>query len=107
MGAVGPPAKSYNDIPRPRIWCEKSSEQIRKLMAQHKDDGRKDVAVEAGARIRQDLQADPLKVTAWEEKPAAIMRLYFVFPLQFAEILEKGGIKTLNAKPEGYLAGIY
>lgn len=125
MGPVGPRGYSASPRPAPRPYLGKPLEptqdlfkgrleplgagdsKIKDLMSRHKDEGKKDVAVEAGAKILQKLDPDPLKVTEWEVKPAAIMRLYFMFPRQFAEILEKGGIKDLNAKPEGYLAGIY
>ena len=66
---------------------------------------RKDVAVGAGAKIQQELTADPLKVTEWKEEAAAVVRLYFVFEEQFKELVEKG-INDLEGKPEGYLENL-
>jgi len=66
---------------------------------------KKEVAVGAGARIRQDLIADPLGVDAWRDEPDAVIRLYFCFEFQFIEML-KAGIVDLKNDSEGYLKGL-
>jgi hypothetical protein len=64
-----------------------------------------EVGVGAGAEIYQDLAPDTLKIDEWEEEPAAVMRLYFVFIEQFKEIAAKG-MKDLSGNKEGFLAGL-
>ena len=64
-----------------------------------------EVGVGAGSEIYQDLEIDTLSLKDWEEKPASIMRLYFVFLEQFQEISQKG-MKDLTGKKEGYLNGL-
>ncbi len=62
----------------------------------------KEVAVGAGARIRQDLEPDTLKVRDWQIKPSAVMRLYFVFYEEFKQIVAKGTRDIVGSK-EGFL----
>jgi len=64
-----------------------------------------EVGVGAGAEIRQGLQPDLLGVGEWQEQPAAVMRIYFIFKDQFAEISAKG-MKDLVGAKEGFLAGL-
>jgi hypothetical protein len=64
-----------------------------------------EVGVGAGAEISQSLQIDPLKVNDWENEPASVMRLYFVFIEQFEEIKSKGLVDLIGQK-EGYLSGL-
>lgn len=64
-----------------------------------------EVGVGAGAEIAQDLVIDPLNLSDWNEKPEAVMRLYFVFVEQFEEIKSKG-LKDLVGEKEGYLSGL-
>jgi hypothetical protein len=62
----------------------------------------KEVAVGAGAEIRQDLKADPLSPDGWKDKPEALIRLYFVFEPQFKDIVDKG-IHDVDGSPEGFM----
>jgi len=66
----------------------------------------KDVSVGAGARIRQNLELDTTPLSEWGEKPESLITLYFVFEEQLEAIIEKGGIKELENKPEGYLQNV-
>ena len=66
----------------------------------------KEVSVGRGAKIRQDLEQDPKPLMAWKEKPEAMIRLYFVFPPQFRQIVSNGDIKDLSGSPEGYAEGL-
>ena len=65
----------------------------------------KDVAVGAGARIRQDLEPDTLKLSDWQIKPSAVMRLYFVFEKEFKQIVSKG-IRDIVGDKSGFLKGL-
>jgi hypothetical protein len=65
----------------------------------------KDVAVGAGARIRQDLEPDTLRVSDWQIKPSAVMRLYFVFREEFKQIVAKG-TRYIVGSNEGFLKGL-
>lgn len=64
-----------------------------------------EVGVGAGAEISQDVEVDFLKLTDWEEKPASIMRLYFIFVEQFEDIKSKG-LRDLIGQKDGYLTGL-
>lgn len=64
------------------------------------------VSVGAGAEIDQKLQMDSLGVEGWQEEPAAIIRLYFVFQEQFQDIVASGGVAELEGEKEGYLKGL-
>jgi len=66
----------------------------------------KDVSVGAGAKIRQSLDIDATPLDEWGENPEAVITLYFVFSEQLEQIIEKGGIKKLENKPEGYLENV-
>jgi hypothetical protein len=66
---------------------------------------KKDVSVGAGAIIGQGLAQDPLACKDWKKEPSALIRLYFVFPEQFRDIL-KAGIRDLSGKKDGFLAGM-
>jgi hypothetical protein len=66
---------------------------------------RKEVSVGAGARIDQKLEPDPHGLSEYKEKPAAVIRLYFVFQGQFNDIL-KGGFKHPAGDAEGFLKGL-
>lgn len=63
------------------------------------------VSIGAGAQIDQDLQADSLGTSDWVEKPAGLIRLYFVFRKRFEQIVEKG-IEPLDGDPKGFLKGL-
>jgi hypothetical protein len=64
-----------------------------------------EVGVGAGAEISQELSLDPLKLSDWEDEPASVMRLYFVFIEQFEEIKNRG-LRDLTGEKEGYLANL-
>lgn len=65
----------------------------------------KEVAVGAGAKIRQSLNKDSYPLESWKEKPDAVMTLYFVFQSEF-EKMAAGGIKNFEGKKEGMLNGL-
>jgi len=67
---------------------------------------KKDVSVGAGAKIYQELEMDPLGLDDWKDEPSAVIRLYFCFETEFKEIIQKGGVKKLQSKEEGYLDNI-
>jgi len=67
---------------------------------------RKEVAVGAGAMIKQELKADDLDVDQWKEKESGLIRLYFVFKEQLEDIVKKGGVKDLSGSPEGFMDGL-
>jgi hypothetical protein len=64
-----------------------------------------EVGIGAGAQIHQDLLVDPLKLEDWQEEPAAVMRLYFIFMDQF-NILKDKGFKDLTGSKEGFLSNM-
>jgi hypothetical protein len=66
----------------------------------------RDVSIGAGAKVRQELLPDPLKIEDWKKEPSGIIRLYFVFRSQFEQIVANGGVKDLAGNKEGYLAGV-
>jgi hypothetical protein len=43
----------------------------------------KEVAIGAGAKIKQDLLADNYEFDSWKEEPDAVMRIYFIFENEF------------------------
>jgi hypothetical protein len=65
----------------------------------------KEVGVGAGAEIYQDIKADMLNLSDWEEKPSSVVRLYFVFTEQF-NYLKSKGLRDLVGQREGFLAGL-
>lgn len=66
---------------------------------------RKEVAVGAGARIRQDLAEDPYPLDTWKDKPDSVMTIYFVFKEQVDKMLEAGTVEV-SEEPEGMLKGM-
>lgn len=66
---------------------------------------KKEVSVGAGAKIKQGLQVDPYPLESWNDKPDAVMTIYFVFQEKFEE-LKANGFKNLEGKKEGMLAGL-
>jgi len=66
----------------------------------------KDVSVGAGAKICQEIEPDPLEIEEWNEKPSAIIRLYFVFEPQFKKMLREGGIKDIIGDDVGFLKNV-
>jgi hypothetical protein len=64
-----------------------------------------EVGIGAGATINQALQKDARDVDEWKDKPAGIMRIYFVFREQF-EKYAKAGLNDLTGCKSGYLEGL-
>jgi len=64
------------------------------------------VSVGAGAKIRQELARDELGIDGWQEEPAGIIRLYFVFEKQFRDIVQAGGIKGIQTNDSGFLKNL-
>lgn len=64
----------------------------------------KEVAIGAGAKIHQEVVADPSALSDWNEKPDAVMRIYFVFEEDFAK-RAAAGFRTVP-RSEGMLAGL-
>ena len=65
----------------------------------------KEVSVGAGAKINQNLIPDPYPLDSWCDTPAAVMTIYFVFQEKLEELIA-GGVRDLEGKPEGMLAGL-
>jgi hypothetical protein len=61
-----------------------------------------EVGIGAGAKIAQKFTGDNHKIKDWNEKPAGIIRLYFVFREQFERYVEDG-LNDLTGTKEGYL----
>jgi hypothetical protein len=61
-----------------------------------------EVGIGAGATISQALQKDSRDVNDWKDKPAGIIRIYFVFREQF-EKYAKAGFNDLAGCKDGYL----
>jgi hypothetical protein len=64
----------------------------------------KEVAVGAGAQIKQDIKKDEYGIDTWSDLPDAVMRIYFVFEDEFKQ-WEAHGMKNnhsmLNGMPVG------
>ena len=52
----------------------------------------------AGGRIEQMIKTDDNSIDYYEEKPAAILKIYFCFEEQFNAIMKKGKIQDPNKK---------
>ena len=66
------------------------------------DKSKLEVGVGAGVQIKQRIVSDRYEVSAWNEEPNAIMRIYFVFREQF-EKYAASGLKDLVGQKEGFL----
>jgi hypothetical protein len=64
-----------------------------------------EVGIGAGATINQTLQKDIRDVDEWKDKPAGIMRIYFVFREQFEKYAKEGFNDLIGCK-SGYLEGL-
>lgn len=64
-----------------------------------------EVGIGAGSKIQQKFIGDSKMINDWEEKPAAIMRIYFVFREQFEKYVESG-LNNLSGEKDGYLSGL-
>lgn len=65
----------------------------------------KEVSVGAGAKINQNLNPDPYPLDSWNDKPDAVMTIYFVFQEKFEE-LKAGGMRDLSGVKEGMLSNV-
>ena len=65
----------------------------------------KEVAVGAGAKIRQELPKDAYSLDSWNDKPDAVMTVYFVFQEEFNKMAE-GGFNDFKDCKDGMLAGL-
>ena len=91
----------------PSQTCTATATATPKPPSHTPEPGRKprNVSVGAGAEIDQKLSPDPLGIEGWQPGPAAIIRLYFVFQEQFADICEQG-IVDIKGKKLGYMDGM-
>jgi hypothetical protein len=64
-----------------------------------------EIGIGAGQTISQGLQKDMRSVDQWKDKPAGIIRIYFVFREQF-EKYAKSGFNDLTGCKSGYLEGL-
>jgi len=65
----------------------------------------KEVAVGAGAKIRQELPEDTNPLDSWKDTPDSVMTIYFVFQEEFARMAE-GGFKDFSDCKDGMLNGL-
>jgi len=65
-----------------------------------------EVSIGAGAEITQELSPDGLGIDGWRDEPSSVIRLYFCFEEQFREIVERGGVRGIQTKREGFLDGL-
>lgn len=66
----------------------------------------KEVSVGAGAIIDQKLNTDPYPLDSWNDKPDAVMTIYFVFQEKFEE-LKTGGMRDIfSGVKEGMLSNV-
>ena len=63
-----------------------------------------EVGIGAGEEIDQSILKDNRSVDVWQDKPAAIFRIYFVFQEQFEKYVE-AGLNILKVEKEGFLSG--
>lgn len=66
---------------------------------------KKEVAVGAGAKIKQSLLPDIYDITDWTEEPSSIMRIYFIFEEELNH-WKSFGMKDLEGKKDGMLNGL-
>jgi hypothetical protein len=64
-----------------------------------------EVGVGAGAKIDQAFDRDAHSIDEWQDKPAGIIRVYFVFQEEFERYVE-AGLNDLSGYKEGYLNGV-
>jgi hypothetical protein len=64
-----------------------------------------EVGIGAGAKIKQDLMGDALRLDQWNDKPAGVIRVYFVFREQFERYVA-AGLNDLVGSKEGFLDGV-
>ena len=64
-----------------------------------------EVAIGAGAKIRQSLKKDKYELDSWKDEPDATMVIYFIFENEF-EHWKSFGMKNLDGNAEGMLSGL-
>lgn len=65
----------------------------------------KEVAVGAGAKIRQSLPVDKYDLDTWKDTPDAVMTIYFVFQEEFDKMAAEG-FNDFSDKQNGMLNGL-
>jgi hypothetical protein len=65
----------------------------------------KEVAVGAGAKIRQELPEDTNPLDSWKDTPDSVMTIYFVFQEEFDK-MAAGGFKDFSDCKDGMLKGL-
>jgi hypothetical protein len=65
----------------------------------------KEVAVGAGAKIRQSLPVDKYDLDTWKNTPDAVMTIYFVFQEEFDKMAAEG-FNDFSDKQNGMLNGL-
>lgn len=66
---------------------------------------KKEVAVGAGAKIRQELPEDSYPLDSWKDTPDSVMTIYFVFQEEFDK-MASDGFKDFRDCEDGMLKGI-
>lgn len=64
-----------------------------------------EVGIGAGEKIQQQFTKDSKLVNKWNEKPAAIIKIYFVFREQFERMVDEG-LNDLSGYNESFLQGV-
>jgi len=64
-----------------------------------------EVGIGAGAKLKQSLMQDVRTVDSWQNKPAGVIRVYFVFREQFERYVS-AGLNNLAGHKEGYLSDL-
>jgi len=62
----------------------------------------KEVAVGAGAKIKQSLQPDTYKLDEWKDEPSSVMKIYFVFETEL-DHWKSFGMNDIEGKVNGML----
>jgi len=77
-----------------------------KLSKQSAPVEKKEVAIGAGAKVKQGLIVDPYELDSWKDEPDSIMRIYFVFQNEF-DHWKSFGMKDLDGThSDGMLKGL-
>jgi hypothetical protein len=77
-----------------------------KLSKQSAPVEKKEVAIGAGAKVKQGLITDPYELDSWKDEPDSIMRIYFVFQNEF-DHWKSFGMKDLDGlHSDGMLKGL-
>jgi len=66
----------------------------------------KEVSIGGGATIKQDLKIDCRPLDDYHSEPQAVFRVYFVFEQELETIVCNGGVKKIEASPEGFLKNV-